>query len=90
MNQQRLNPYHLRGFACDKCGNEYYDETAYSPAPSLNEINDYHTYCVNCVLFILSVEVLFSMLFRHSTNKVTPGITSLFFPRDGKYCAQIL
>ena len=50
MNQQRLNPYHLRGFACDKCGNEYYDETAYSPAPNLNEINDHHTYCANCVV----------------------------------------
>jgi len=50
MNQEKLKPYYLRGFACDKCGNEYYDETAYSPAPSLNEINDYHTYCSNCVI----------------------------------------
>lgn len=50
MNQQKLNPYRLRGFGCDKCGNEYYDKTAYSPAPSLNEINDYPTYCSNCVV----------------------------------------
>jgi len=51
MNQKKLNPYHLKGFACDKCSNEYYDETAYSPAPSLKEINHHPTYCSNCVVF---------------------------------------
>lgn len=51
MNREKLNPYHLKGFECDRCGNEYYDETAYSPAPSLNEINDYYTYCSSCVVF---------------------------------------
>src|SRR3954453_24033030 len=50
MNQEKLNPYHLRGFGCDRCGNEYHNETAYSPAPSLDEINDYYTYCSNCVV----------------------------------------
>ena len=49
-HQKKLNPYHLRGFECDRCGNEYYDETAYSPAPNLNEINDYYTYCSDCVV----------------------------------------
>jgi len=50
MNRERLNPYFLKNFECDRCGNEYYDEKAYSPAPSLKEINDYYTYCSNCVI----------------------------------------
>jgi hypothetical protein len=48
-SQPKLNSYRLRGFGCDNCGNKYYDETAYSYAPSLNEINDHYTYCSNCV-----------------------------------------
>jgi hypothetical protein len=51
MNQEKLSSYFLRNFECDNCGNEYYNETAYSPAPSLKEINDYYTYCSNCVVF---------------------------------------
>lgn len=47
--QKKLTPYRLRGFECDRCGSECYDETAYSYAPSMNEINDYHTYCSGCV-----------------------------------------
>src|SRR4051794_5756391 len=50
MNQQKLNPYFLKNFGCDKCGNEYYDEMAYSLAPNLKEINGYYTYCSNCVI----------------------------------------
>jgi hypothetical protein len=50
MNQEKLNPYFLRHFECDRCGNECYDKTAYSPASSLNEINNYYTYCSNCVV----------------------------------------
>ena len=45
----QLIPYHLRGFDCDDCGNEYYNKIAYSYAPGMNEINDYRTYCSNCV-----------------------------------------
>ena len=47
--QKQLFPYRLRGFECDRCGSEYYDKTAYSYAPSLNEINQHYTYCSNCV-----------------------------------------
>ena len=47
--QKKLSPYRLEGFECDNCGNEYYNEIAYSYAPSMNEINNYHTYCSNCV-----------------------------------------
>src|SRR5687768_7254282 len=50
MNQKQLNPYRLKGFECDRCGNKYYNKTAYSPAPNLNEINDYYTYCSYCVI----------------------------------------
>lgn len=49
-SQKKLSPYHLEGFECDRCGGEYYDEIAYSYAPSMNEINDYKTYCSNCVI----------------------------------------
>jgi hypothetical protein len=45
----QLKPYFLKGFGCDNCGSEYYDETAYSYAPSMKEINDYRTYCSNCI-----------------------------------------
>jgi len=48
--QPELSPYFLRGFGCDRCGSEYYDETAYSYAPSMDEINNYHTYCSDCVV----------------------------------------
>jgi hypothetical protein len=47
--QKKLTPYRLRGFGCDNCGDEYYDEIAYSYAPSLNEINDYRTYCKQAI-----------------------------------------
>jgi len=47
--QPKLSPYFLRNFECDRCGSEYYDETAYSYALSMKEINDYRTYCSNCV-----------------------------------------
>jgi len=47
--QPKLSPYFLRNFECDRCGSEYYDETAYSYAPSMKEINDYRTYCSDCV-----------------------------------------
>jgi hypothetical protein len=50
MNQQKLNSYFLKNFECDRCEEEYHNETAYSPAPSLEEINDYRTYCSNCVI----------------------------------------
>ena len=47
--QKKLSPYHLSNFVCDDCGDEYVEDTAYSYAPSMNEINDYQTYCRNCV-----------------------------------------
>jgi hypothetical protein len=47
--QKELTPYRLECFGCDNCGDEYYNEIAYSYAPSMNEINDYQTYCGNCV-----------------------------------------
>jgi len=31
--QKKLSPYHLKGFECDNCGDEYYNKTAYSYAP---------------------------------------------------------
>ncbi len=48
-SQPKLKPYFLRRFECDSCGEEYVEETAYSYAPSMKEINDYHTYCSGCV-----------------------------------------
>jgi len=49
-SKPQLKPYRLSGFECDKCGDEYEQDTAYSYAPSLSEINDYKTYCSNCVV----------------------------------------
>lgn len=50
MNQVPLNHYFLSKFACDRCGNEYHNQTAYSLAPNLDKINSYHTYCSNCAV----------------------------------------
>ena len=47
--QPKLSPYYLEGFICDRCGGEYVEETAYSYAPSMKEINNYRTYCSNCI-----------------------------------------
>ena len=47
--QPKLSPYYLEGFICDRCGGEYVEEAAYSYAPSMKEINDYRTYCFNCI-----------------------------------------
>ena len=46
----QLKSYRLSGFECDNCGDEYVEDTAYSYAPSMDEINDYKTYCSNCVV----------------------------------------
>lgn len=47
--QPKLTPYKLNAFECDKCGDEYEQDTAYSYAPNLEQINNYKTYCSNCV-----------------------------------------
>ena len=47
--EPKLKPYFLRRFECDNCGDEFAEETAYSYAPSMKEINDYSTYCSGCV-----------------------------------------
>lgn len=47
--QPKLTPYYLLNFICDKCGDEYEEDTAYSYAPSVKEINEYYTYCWECV-----------------------------------------
>ncbi|CAG8592286.1 8701_t:CDS:2 [Diversispora eburnea] len=44
----QLTPYYPLNFACDNCGDEYEQDTAYSYAPSMREINDFHTYCSDC------------------------------------------
>lgn len=49
MNQERLKPYPNTNFTCDSCQEEFHNETAYSPAPNLSEVDGYYTYCTNCV-----------------------------------------
>ncbi len=46
----QLIPYYPLNFTCDNCGDEYEEDTAYSYALSVREINDYRTYCTNCVV----------------------------------------
>jgi len=36
-------------FTCDKCGKEFHQETAYSVAQNWEELDNNHTYCLNCV-----------------------------------------
>lgn len=48
-SKPKLIPYYPLNFICDNCGDEYRQDTAYSYARSLDEINDYRTYCRGCV-----------------------------------------
>jgi hypothetical protein len=47
MNQ--LNGFSKVNFTCDKCGKEFRQEVVYSVAQSWEELDNNHTYCVNCV-----------------------------------------
>jgi hypothetical protein len=38
-----------QNFTCDRCGDKYYNETAYSLANSLKQLEGNDTYCSNCV-----------------------------------------
>ena len=44
----KLKPYPNTNFTCDSCQAEFHQETAYSPAPNLSEVDGYYTYCVDC------------------------------------------
>jgi hypothetical protein len=45
----QLYPYSHINFTCDNCQGEYEEETAYSVARNLKELNQHHTYCKKCV-----------------------------------------
>src|SRR6185437_9344537 len=47
MNQ--LTGFSKVNFTCDKCGKEFQQETAYSAAQNWEELDNNHTYCINCV-----------------------------------------
>jgi hypothetical protein len=47
--KKQLNPYHYQNFTCDNCQEDYEKKTAYSHAPNLEQLDDYYTYCENCV-----------------------------------------
>jgi len=47
MNQ--LTGFSKVNFTCDKCGKEFQQEVAYSMAKSWEELDNNHTYCLNCV-----------------------------------------
>lgn len=49
-SQPKLIPYSHLNFTCDRCGEEYEQETAYSPARHLTELDHQPTYCSDCVV----------------------------------------
>jgi transposase-like protein len=49
MNHQELNICPQINFTCDSCGKQFQQETAYSPASNLEELEHQPTYCINCV-----------------------------------------
>jgi hypothetical protein len=51
MNTKELTGFSEVDFTCDKCGREFYQEVAYSPALNWEEFNENNTntYCLNCV-----------------------------------------
>jgi len=44
-----LTGFSKTNFTCDKCGGEFYQEVAYSVAQNWEELDNNHTYCLNCV-----------------------------------------
>jgi hypothetical protein len=49
MNQKQLSIAPQLNFICDSCGQQFQQETAYSPASNMEELKYQPTYCVNCV-----------------------------------------
>jgi hypothetical protein len=49
MNQKQLSIAPQLNFICDGCGQQFQQETAYSPASNMEELKYQPTYCVNCV-----------------------------------------
>ena len=47
MNQ--LTGFSKVNFTCDSCGKEFQQEVAYSVAQNWEELDNNHTYCINCV-----------------------------------------
>jgi len=47
---QQLNRFIKISFKCDKCGNKFYRDIAYSPDPDLDHLRE--TYCVSCAEII--------------------------------------
>ena len=45
----KLTGFSKTNFTCDSCGREFQQEVAYSVARNWEELDNNHTYCVNCV-----------------------------------------
>ena len=45
----KLTGFSKVNFTCDSCGGEFKQEIAYSMARNWEELDNNHTYCVNCV-----------------------------------------
>ena len=45
----KLTGFSKVNFTCDKCGGEFRQEVAYSVAQNWEELDNNHTYCLNCV-----------------------------------------
>ena len=45
----KLFGFSKTNFTCDTCGKSFQQEVAYSVAQSWEELDNNHTYCVNCV-----------------------------------------
>jgi len=43
-----LNRFIKVDFNCDKCHQRFERDTVYSPAPNLDQLNNYPTYCTDC------------------------------------------
>jgi hypothetical protein len=49
---QSLNICSDLNFTCDNCQKSFQNETAYSPATNLDELDYQPTYCINCIEII--------------------------------------
>jgi len=49
LNNPQLFQYSQQSFNCDKCGEEFQQTAAYSPAPNKQELSQHPTYCSKCV-----------------------------------------
>lgn len=49
---KKLNRFIKIDFICDNCQRKFVRNIVYSPAPNLEQLNDYSHYCIDCAVIV--------------------------------------